>query len=223
MVRTFHPRFDELPAVVPVFPLSGVLLLPGGRLPLNIFEPRYLNLVEDALGAGREMAMAQPRQSDQDGDTEEATPPLFDVACLGRIVSFEETSDGRLLITLMGLNRFRVGEELALHRGYRRVRADYGPYREDMDESPAVAIDRDRLFGVLKPFAARHGLSFNWDIMREVDTRPLVTSLAMVCPFEPREKQALLEAGTPQERADLMMALLEMGAMDTTGGGGARQ
>jgi Lon protease-like protein len=221
MVRAFQPRFDELPETVPVFPLTGVLLLPGGRLPLNIFEPRYLNMVEDALGARRLMAMVQPRQ--EGSDSTEADPALYGVACLGRIVSFEESPDGRLLLTLLGLNRFRLGEELPLHRGYRRVRADYSPFARDLDEQGEITLDRDRLFEVLKPFAANHGLSFNWDIMRDVDTGPLLTSLAMVCPFEPREKQALLEADTPQARADMIVTLLEMGAIGTASGGGARQ
>ncbi|WP_299439110.1 LON peptidase substrate-binding domain-containing protein [uncultured Rhodospira sp.] len=221
MVRTFQPRFDELPDTVPVFPLTGALLLPGGRLPLNIFEPRYLSMVEDALAAGRLMAMVQPRGDE--AETQEATPALYDVGCLGRIISFEETPDGRLLITLLGLNRCRLGEELPLTRGYRRVRADYAPYPRDLDDTAPVDINRDKLFAALKPFAAGHGLSFNWDIMREVETRPLITSLAMACPFEPREKQALLEAETPQARAELMLALLEMGAIGATAGGGARQ
>jgi len=221
MVRTFHPRFDELPAIVPVFPLTGVLLLPGGRLPLNIFEPRYLTMVEDCLGQGRMIAMAQPREDS--GEMLEEAPALYDVACLGRIVSFEETSDGRLLITLLGINRLRIVGEEPVERGYRRVRANYTQYDQDMAESDPVTVDRDRLFTVLRPFASRRGLNFNWDLMREVDSRPLVTALAMVCPFEPREKQAILEAATVQERADLVLALLEMGAIESGDNGGQRQ
>ncbi|KAA5603887.1 peptidase S16 [Roseospira marina] len=221
MVRAFQPRFDELPETVAVFPLTGVLLIPGGRLPLNIFEPRYLNLVQDALANGRMMAMVQPRAAS--GEAEESEPDVYEIACLGRIVAYEETPDGRLTITLLGLNRFRITQELPLHRGYRRVTADYSGFAQDLDDSKTAEIDRDRLFTVLKPFASRHGLSFNWDIMREVETRPLLTSLAMVCPFEPREKQALLEAETPQDRADLLLALLEMGAMESSSGGTAPQ
>jgi len=221
MVRVFQPRFDELPRTVPVFPLTGVLLIPGGRLPLNIFEPRYLSMVEDALATGRMMAMVQPREAS--GEAEEADPALYSVACLGRIISFEEMPDGRITITLLGLNRFRIANELPLHRGYRRVEADYTDFADDLDEQKPPTIDRDRLFAALKPFAAHHGLSFNWDIMRDVETRPLLTSLAMVCPFEPREKQALLEAATPQDRADLMLALLEMGAIESSQGGTAPQ
>ena len=214
-MRPLRPQ--DLPASVAVFPLTGVLLVPAGRLPLNIFEPRYLNLVEDAMATGRLMAMVQPRaprdpMEETRDDT--GTPALYDVACLGRIVSFEESGDGRLSITLLGLCRFRVGEELPPQRGYRRVNADYAPFAADLDGPATVAVDRDRLFSVLKPFAARHGLAFNWELMREVDSGPLLTSLAMVCPFEPREKQALLEADTPQTRADLMLALLEMGALE---------
>ncbi|MQX38069.1 LON peptidase substrate-binding domain-containing protein [Roseospira navarrensis] len=221
MVRAFQPRFDELPRTVPVFPLTGVLLIPGGRLPLNIFEPRYLSMVEDALAAGRMMAMVQPRQAA--GEAEEADPAVYDVACLGRIVSFDEMPDKRITITLLGLNRFRIAEELPLYRGYRRAVADYTPYPEDLEEARPATVDRDRLFALLKPFASRHGLSFNWDVMKDVEMRPLLTSLAMVCPFEPREKQALLEADTPQDRADLMLALLEMGAVASSSGGSAPQ
>lgn len=223
MVR---PRVEDLPTTVAVFPLTGVLLVPGGRLPLNIFEPRYLNLVEDAMASGRMMAMAQPREPRdpmEETRDEDGLPALYDVACLGRIVSFEETGDGRLAITLLGLSRFHVREELPMQRGYRRVRVCYHDFAGDLEPPAEMTVDRDRLFAVLKPFAARHGLSFNWDLMREVDSAPLLTSLAMVCPFEPREKQALLEAANPQARAELMLALLEMGAMDAGDGSGQPQ
>ncbi|MBB4266689.1 LON peptidase substrate-binding domain-containing protein [Roseospira visakhapatnamensis] len=221
MLRSFQPRFEDLPAVVPVFPLTGVLLLPGGRLPLNVFEPRYLNMIEDTLGQGRMLAMVQPREDS--GEALEAAPALYSVACLGRIVSFEEAPEGRLLITLLGLSRFRVRDEEPLVRGYRRVGADYSAFENDLADPGAVTIDRDRLFSVLQPFATRRGLNFNWDLMREVESRPLVTALAMICPFEPREKQAILEAVTLQERADLLLALLEMGAIESGDNGRQRQ
>ncbi len=221
MARTFQPRFEDLPGVVPVFPLTGVLLLPGGRLPLNVFEPRYLNMVEDVLGLGRMLAMVQPREDS--GEAMEASPDLYSVACLGRIISFEETPEGRILVTLLGLNRFRIQDEEPLVRGYRRVRADYRDYAQDLAEPGAVTIDRARLFSVLQPFATRRGLNFNWDLMREVENRPLITALAMVCPFEPREKQAILEAVSAQARADLLLALLEMGAIESGDNGSQRQ
>jgi len=221
MVRTFQPRFEELPAVVPVFPLTGVLLLPGGRLPLNVFEPRYLSMVEDVLGQGRMLAMVQPREDS--GEALEAAPELYSVACVGRIVSFEETPEGRLLITLLGLNRLHIRGEEPLYRGYRRVQADYAAFKQDLNEPEPITLNRDKLFAALKPFATRRGLNFNWDLMREVENRPLITALAMVCPFEPREKQAILEAVTAQERADLLLALLEMGAIESGDNGGQRQ
>ncbi|MBK1663494.1 peptidase S16 [Rhodospirillum rubrum] len=210
----FQPRFAALPREVAVFPLPGALLLPGGHLPLNIFEPRYLEMTFDALGAGRMFAMIQPR------DPEEDPSPLYSVACLGRIVRFAETDDGRLLVTLEGVSRFQVGAELPLYKGYRRVEAEYGPYADDLTPPPAtLGLDRPGLFTALKAYAARHELSFNWKAIEEVPEPALVNSLAMACPFEPSEKQALLEAETPSQRAELLTGLLRIGAASSLMGG----
>lgn len=208
--RLFQPRKEDLPQEVPVFPLSGALLLPGGHLPLNIFEPRYLSMTLDALGQGRMFAMVQPR----DPESEEDSPALYSVACLGRITAFAETDDGRLEITLLGLTRFHLGAELALLNGYRRVTADYSAFVADLDPVPRSLFgeDREAFLTVLRAYAGAIGLSFDWKVIAEIPDAALVTSLAMACPFEPREKQALLEAPTPVERARLLASLLEIGA-----------
>jgi Lon protease-like protein len=209
-VAAFHPAFEDLPPEIGVFPLAGALLLPQGRLPLNVFEPRYLAMALDSLGAGRAFGMIQPQPGAPAGET---GPALFRTGCLGRLSSFSEAEDGRLLITLTGVCRFQVAEELPMRRGYRRVRADYAPFRGDLDlsERPS-ALDRAGLLGALRPFFKVRGIEANWDAIEQTSDAMLVLTLAMVCPFDTREKQALLEAGTPEERAALLVALLEMGA-----------
>lgn len=221
----FHPAFDDLPPEIAVFPLAGALLLPQARLPLNVFEPRYLAMSLDSLASGRMFGMIQPQPGAPAGET---GPGLFRTGCLGRLSSFAETDDGRLLITLTGVCRFRVAEELPMLRGYRRVRADYAPFRGDLDlsERPS-ALDRAALTGALRPFFRARGIEANWDAIEQTSDAMLVLTLAMVCPFDTREKQALLEAGTPEERAALLVALLEMGARagpqtDPEAGGGGR-
>lgn len=209
-VPAFHPAPEDLPPEIAVFPLPGALLLPRGRLPLNIFEPRYLAMTLDSLAAGRMFGMIQPQPGAPAGKTGQA---LFRTGCLGRLSSFSETEDGRLLVTLIGVSRFRVAEELPARRGYRRVRADYAPFRDDLDlsERPS-ALDRGALLGALRPFFKARGIEANWEAIEQTSDALLVLTLAMVCPFEPREKQALLEAGTPEERAALLIALLQMDA-----------
>jgi hypothetical protein len=208
----FRPRAEELPAEFPIFPLAGALLLPRGRLPLNIFEPRYLAMVEDALAAGRMVAMIQPDRSAPEGPT---GPGLFRVGCLGRLSSFSETDDGRFLITLSGLVRFALVGELAMRRGYRRVRGDIGPFLGDLDPSPrSIEVEREALLAALRLYFARRGFEPNWEAIKSMPDDALVITLATVCPFETAEKQALLEAVTDSERAQALLALLQMGAAD---------
>ena len=199
-----------LPDVFPVFPLEGVLLLPGGRLPLNIFEPRYLALTEDALSAGRVFGMVQPDPTRAEGSN---GPALYRVGCLGRLVSFSETEDGRFMITLLGISRFRFSGEATMRRGYRRAEADFQPFAQDM--APAVAeFERVGLVAALRGFFARRGIEADWDAIRRMDDGTLVTTLSMVCPFAPAEKQALLEAPTGSERAAMLLTLLRMDEHD---------
>ncbi len=206
----FHPSVDALPEVFPIFPLEGVLLLPRGRLPLNIFEPRYLAMTEDALGAGRMLAMVQP---DGIGETAPSGPHLYSVGCLGRISSFSETDDGRMLITLTGVIRCEMASELDMRRGYRRVRGDYSRFLEDLSlEEHPIGVERQRLLDALRGYFAQRKLEANWDAIKRIPDDMLVITVAMTCPFEPAEKQALLEAPTIAERAATLLALLQMGA-----------
>ncbi|GGG33271.1 peptidase S16 [Caldovatus sediminis] len=207
----FHPGFEALPAEIPVFPLPGALLLPEGRLPLNIFEPRYLAMVTDALGAGRMFGMIQPLPDAPPGPT---GPALCPVGCLGRISSFAETEDGRFLITLTGVIRYTLAGELAMRRGYRRVRADYAPWRADLDIEgrPPPPVDRAALLEALRAYFRARGIDANWEAIERTADAMLVTTLSMVCPFDPREKQALLEAPDACARARMLIALLRIGA-----------
>ncbi|MEM7225088.1 MAG: LON peptidase substrate-binding domain-containing protein [Pseudomonadota bacterium] len=215
MIRTpFDPTYEQLPEVLPIFPLQGALLLPGGQLPLNIFEPRYLNMVQDALAGPRLIGMIQPSAPDED----QGSAAVYRVGCAGRITAFSETGDGRYLITLSGLIRFQIGEELPLHQGYRRVQTDYRRFRADMedDEGP---IDRTALLEALKRYFEANDLQSDWKAIENADNARLVTSLAMVCPFEPSEKQAILEAESLSERAETMIAILRLSRSDQEGQG----
>ncbi|XKG59907.1 LON peptidase substrate-binding domain-containing protein [Caenispirillum salinarum] len=216
MPGPFHPRLEDLPDVIPIFPLGEVLLLPGGRLPLNIFEPRYLNMILDALGSSRMIGMVLPLDNGPLGLGQDR-PKVFSVGCAGRISAFSETDDGRLLITLTGVCRFGVGPELDLRRGYRRVQAEWKDFAHDLELPDGIRLDRDRLMTALKSFAARHRMQFDPQIVSALGPLNLVTSLAMLCPLSAVERQALMEADTPQERADTLVTLLEMGAFDSGG------
>ncbi len=225
----FRPGFEELPRVVPIFPLPGVLLLPGGRLPLNIFEPRYLAMVRDALTGDRVIGMIQPREEAADV----GAAKVYETGCLGRITAFSETDDGRYLITLTGLIRFDVARELPPMEGYRRVTAGYDRFRCDLEDGPengpedgaaadaAGAIDRARLLETLGFYFEAQGIEGDWKAIEETGDAALVTALAMLCPFAAPEKQALLEAMSLPERASAMTAIMEMAVHEPNGTGPA--
>ena len=214
----FKPRFEQLPETLPIFPLSGVLLLPGGKLPLNVFEPRYLAMIFDALAGHRMIGMVQPQQPGGfagDGlPTDDGRPKVHKVGCAGRIVSFNETEDGRLLLALSGVCRFDIVRELDLAQGgYRRVSSVFSPYRADLDHADEpIELDRERLMAALAAFFRGRNLSTDWDAVKQAADANLVTSLSMVLPFGPAEKQALLEAADSTARAKLLIAFLEMNA-----------
>jgi Lon protease-like protein len=208
-----------LPAILPIFPLTGVLLLPRGRLPLNIFEPRYLAMTRDALAGDRVIGMVQPSDPRASGDN----PPVYPTGCAGRITSFAETEDERFLITLTGTCRFRIRDELPLLEGYRRIVPEWSGFARDLDSEGEPAFDRERLMRGLKGYFQQHQISADWDAINSVPGERLVTSVAMVCPFEPSEKQALLEASDLNERARLLTAMVEMALMHrSVDGVGAR-
>jgi Lon protease-like protein len=206
---TGAPKLAELPARLPIFPLTGVLLLPRGRLPLNIFEPRYLAMTEDALKGDRLIGMVQP----QEGAGDAGDPPVYRTGCAGRITSFSETDDGRYLITLTGIARFAIAAEPQREQLYRRVVPDWQAYAGDLAED-ATPIDRGRLVAGLKPFFRRYRIAAEWEALEKTPDERLVSTIAMVAPFAPGEKQALLEARDLAERARLLTALVEMAAHD---------
>ncbi len=205
---TTLPRLEALPEIFPVFPLSGALLLPGGQLPLNIFEPRYLAMVEDALAFGRVFGMIQPDYSQPAGEN---GPALFRVGCLGRLTSFSETNDGRYLITLTGVARFEIISEAEMRRGYRRVQGDFHRFSDEQHaEHPPVDLGRDALLAALRHYFTHRGFSANWEMIETMPDPELITNLAMVCPFDPLEKQALLEAPSLLEQAETLRTLLQI-------------
>lgn len=191
---------ENLPDILPVFPLPGVLLLPRGQLPLHIFEPRYRAMVDDALCGDRMIGMIQPRE---DG-------ALFDTGCAGRIKSFEETEDGRFYVVLNGVCRFDLKEELVQEKGYRRAAPDWTPYYKDLEPTGCLDLNRDKLKDMLAEYFTMHDIDCDWSLVDEAADESLITCLSMVCPFDACEKQALLEAGCCKERSRLFMTMLEM-------------
>ena len=210
---SFGPSFDTLPATLPIFPLPGALLLPGGKLPLQIFEPRYLAMTRDALASDRLIGMIQPlrQDSENEGPVSHAAE-LYPIGCAGRITAYSETDEGRYLITLTGICRFAIQRELPTVGGYRRVVPDFARFRTDMDAAATANVDRQRLLKALHAYFAYQKISIDPAAVVEIPDDKLVTSLAMVCPFEAKEKQALLEATDLAERSRVMTALLELGA-----------
>jgi Lon protease-like protein len=210
-----NPSLDaaDLPGVIPVFPLDSVLLPPRGLLPLNIFEPRYLNMIDDAMAADRIIGMVQTRQG---GDRER--PALASVGGAGRITSFAETQDGRYLVTLTGICRFRLGAELSAPTPYRQVRADFAPFEHDL--SPADdQVDRDALLEALRRYLSRRNMDIDWKMAVEAPVEALVNSLSMALPLNAAEKQALIEAIKVTDRVETLTILLNIEAAGDSGDG----
>ena len=199
-------QFSDLPQVIPVFPLPGALLLPGGHMPLHIFEPRYRAMIQDVLAGPRIIGMMQPRNPNQKAKVQD----LYGIGCAGRVQAFRETDDGRFYITLKGICRFAVIEELDAGTPYRQAVVTYARYRADMLPCDDVPVDREKLMPALREFLTRFEVKIDWEALEKVPDDALVRSLAMMCPFEPNEKQALLEAETPTDRGTLVTALIEM-------------
>ena len=215
-----YRRTSDLPQLIPVFPLDGALLLPGGELPLQIFEPRYLNMVDDAMAGDRLIGMIQTKGG------ERRHPVLADIGCVGRITSYNETSDGRYLITLTGVCRFDAGEELNIRTPYRQVRATYERYESDLDrdlEAEAPPAARARFAKALKRYLNLRELDIDWETANEAPLEALVNSLCMGLPFDPAEKQAFLEADGLTGRFEALTLLLEIDAGDEDDGPHALQ
>jgi len=211
----------SLPEVLPLFPLTGVLLLPGTLLPLHIFEPRYRNLVEDVLKADGVFGIIQPVVPRQDNrplpGAEKENPELYRVGGAGHIESWERLPDGRYAIQLRGVNRFRSEAELPLHRGYRRVQANYG-FFPDAALEKNWCCDRARLIRALESYGRAHGLRLQMDEIDRLGDIEIVNLLGVSLPFHPAEKQALLEAPGPKEREEVLCRLLQLGIEPTDPG-----
>jgi len=203
-VAQSYIHIEDLPQLIPIFPLDAAVLLPRGRLPLNIFEPRYLNMIDDAMAGDRLIGMVQTQGGDR------AHPTLARVGCVGRITSFAETQDGRYLITLSGVCRFVLGAELNAPTPYRQVRADYAPFAADLDEPTDAPFAREPLLASLRAYLQRRGMDIEWEAAQEAPADALITSLCMALPFDVAEKQALIEAETLVDRLQALTAILQI-------------
>jgi uncharacterized protein len=209
----FDPGYRALPAALPIFPLTGAVLLPGGRLPLNIFEPRYLAMTRHALlQPTRLIGMVQPVEQDADRDPDPAARPAVQrIGCAGRIVSFQETEEGRYLITLSGLIRFAIKRELTLHEGgFRLVEPDFTPFAEDMAERDFEMAAKAEFFAAFKGYVETKQLKVDWEAIKGAPDDHLLVSLAMLSPFSPEEKQSLLECADLAQLTAMMTALFEL-------------
>ena len=204
-MRRFNPA--DLPEIIPVFPLPGALLLPRARLPLNLFEPRYLAMLEDVLKTeDRLIGMIQPMETPEGASKSR----LHQIGCAGRVTNFAETDDGRYVITPTGVSRFRTVSEIEGFTPYRRTKVDWGSFQRDLGEpEKAPRLDRDDFLDILSRFFESAQLSSDWDSLKEADAELLINSLSMLCPFEPEEKQALLEAPALTNRRETLVTLME--------------
>ncbi len=205
---------EHLPAELPVFPLHGCILLPRSSLPLNIFEPRYLAMVEDVLAGRRVIGIVQPQAGPADDEEEspvDKTAPLRQTGCAGRLTSFTETDDGRILITLTGIARFDIVSEVPSDHPYRLFHVDFTPYEKDFVRGYGQdAVDWPRLLSVLKEYLTARELSADWQSIERSPAELLVNTLAMISPYGAEEKQALLEAPDLKQRSEVLMALAQM-------------
>lgn len=198
-----------MPGVIPVFPLPGALLLPRGQMPLNIFEPRYLAMVDDALRDGhRLIGMIQP-DAGQGGQVDK--PRLYTIGCAGRITQLAESGDGRYLIELTGVARFRIEEELKVATPYRQCRVTYAPFADDfVARKGENAVDRSALLSALTEFLDANDLKADWEGIERAPNEALVNALSMMSPYGTAEKQALLEAPDLKTRAEILIAITEI-------------
>ena len=199
----------DLPETLPVFPLPGALLLPRGQMPLNIFEPRYLEMIDDAFRDGRRLiGMIQP---DPTHPGTEERPALYSIGCAGRITQLAETGDGRYILELTGVSRFKVIEELTVLTPYRQCKVDYFAFADDFTARKGEeAVDRQALLDVLTDFLKANNLKVDWEGIESAPNEALVNALAMMSPYGPAEKQAMLEAPDLKTRAEILIAVTEM-------------
>ena len=207
---------QDCPRTIPLFPLAGALLLPRGQMPLNIFEPRYLAMVDDALAGRRVIGIIQPH-AEEGG--QETAPKLYDVGCTGRITQLAETGDGRYLVTLTGIARFRVTEELSVTTPYRQARVDHGSFLSDFSARAGEdEVDRNAVIAALSDFVKANNLKVDWRGIEEAPNEALVNALSMMSPFGQKEKQALLEAPDLKTRAEILIAITQIELARAEGG-----
>ena len=200
----------DIPAEIGLFPLSGIVLLPHGKLPLNVFEPRYIALVEDALVSHRLIGIIQPDIHTSEQLTGQATIPLYKTGCVGRIISFAEKPDNTFVITLRGIIRFRTLRETQPHRNYRCARIDASGFAGDLSEVSSAPFDRKKLLTALRYYLSKKNINVRWSAIEQMEDDILLITLPMICPFPPAEKQALLDAATLSERINLLHRLLDL-------------
>lgn len=196
---------SDLPKILPVFPLPGALLLPRARLPLHIFEPRYLAMLEDALKTPQRLiGMIQPHGGNMDAKSLQA------IGCAGRVSAFSETDDGRYMITLAGVSRFRLVKEVEGFTPYRRCEVSWAGFERDLGPTESdKGFNRDRFFELLSRYFDAEELQTDWSSLKEAEDELLINSLSMLCPFEPEDKQALLEAPSLETRRETLVTLIE--------------
>jgi hypothetical protein len=217
MAGRYH-KLDDLPKQIPLFPLSGALLLPRTDLPLNIYEPRYLMMVEQAMAGDRIIGMIQPLTDDTS-----AKPRLETIGCAGRITSYSETDDGRLLITITGISRFKLKREPRVKTPFRQGVVDFKPFAADLVVGTgAPSVNREQLLEAFRQYLAANNMTTNWDEVNAVGTEVLVNTLSLLAPYPPKEKQALLEAPDLKARADVLVALTELALKKSLGGSSTR-
>jgi uncharacterized protein len=221
-VTTFSERYRgpaDVPQRIPVFPLRRAILLPRATLALNIFEPRYLRMVEDVMSTSRVLGMIQPEGGEDEESPAGRTVPLRRTGCAGRITGYQELDDGRLLITLTGIARFTIVEEVALDKPYRICTVNYGPFGGDFSPGAGEeAVDRHALLATLKTYLEARNLRADWSAISQSSNETLVNSLAVVSPYGAEEKQALLEAADLKTRAEMLVAIAEMELAANAGG-----
>jgi uncharacterized protein len=201
----------DLPQRIALFPLRGAILLPRATLPLNIFEPRYLQMVDEVMSAARVIGMVQPEGSSEEESPVGRTVPLRRIGCAGRVTGYQELDDGRLLITLAGIARFTLKDEAPLAKPYRVASVAYDDFLGDLEIGGGEAdVDREGFLKALKTYLEARNLKADWSAVSKSSTETLVNSLAIVSPYGPEEKQALLEAPTLKARAEMLVALAEM-------------
>ena len=213
-----YKALTDLPKNIPLFPLSGALLLPRSDLPLNIYEPRYVLMIEQAMTANRIVGIIQPEQNEQ-GEK----PKLERIGCAGRITSYSEADDGRLYVTITGICRFVVKRELRVDTTYRQAQVDFKPFAADLVMGTgAPSVNREQLLEAFRQYLEVNNMTTNWDDVNSVGTEALVNTLSLLAPYPPRDKQALLEAPDLKSRADVLVALTELALKKSLGGNSTR-